>query len=90
MGPNKTHGCDAISVHMLTLCATSISKPLHILFNNSVINERFTDELKKANIILVHKRGDRVTLVIVAKFLKILSLTLVFKYLEDNKLLNCN
>ena len=44
---------------MLKLCATPISKPLHILFNNSVINEPFQNKWKKANIIPVHKKGDK-------------------------------
>ena len=44
---------------MLILCATSISKPLYILFNNSVINECFPNEWKKANIIPVHVKGDK-------------------------------
>ena len=48
---------------MLKLCATSISKPLHILFNKSVVNEWmnecFTDEWEKANIIPVHNQGNK-------------------------------
>ena len=67
---------------MLKLCATSISKPLH---NNSVINKRFPNEWKKANIIPIHKKGDKqiiknyrsVSLLpICGKILKKLSLTL--------------
>ena len=38
---NNAHGCDGISIRMLKSCATSISKPLHILFNDSVISECF-------------------------------------------------
>ena len=38
LNPNKAHSCDGISIRMLKLCTTSISKPLHILFNNSVMN----------------------------------------------------
>ena len=56
LDPNKAHGCDGISIRMLKLCATSISKPLHILFNNSVINECFPNEWKKVNVIPVHKK----------------------------------
>ena len=37
--------------------ATSVSKPLHILFDSSAINECFPNESKKANIIPVHKKG---------------------------------
>ena len=29
LDPKKAHGCDGISIRMLKLCATSISKPLH-------------------------------------------------------------
>ena len=41
---NKAHGCDGFSIRMLKLCAISISKPLHILFDNSVMNESFSNE----------------------------------------------
>ena len=58
LDPNKAHGCDGISMRMLKLCTTSISKPLHVLFNNCVINECFPNEWKKANI-PVCKRGDK-------------------------------
>ena len=44
LDPNKAHGYDGISVRMLKLCTASISKPLHILFNNSVTNECFPNE----------------------------------------------
>ena len=72
-------------------------KILHILFNNSVINERFPSEWKNSNITPIHKKGDKqiiknyrpVSLLHNCSkiFEKINSL---FKYLEDNKLLNCN
>ena len=54
LDPSKNHDCDGISLHMLKLCATSISEPLHILFNNSAISECFPNEWKKANVIPVH------------------------------------
>ena len=59
LNPDKAHGCDGVSTRMLKLYATSISKPRHILFNNSVINECFPNEWKKANIIPVHVKGDK-------------------------------
>ena len=31
---NKGHGHDEISIHMIKLCASSISKPLHLIFRN--------------------------------------------------------
>ena len=57
--PKKCCGCDGLSIHMLKLCATSISKSLHILFNNSVINKCFLKEWKTANFIPVHKKCDK-------------------------------
>ena len=99
LDPNKAHGCDGISIRMLKLCATSISKPLHILFNNSVISECFPNEWKKANVIPVHKKGDKqiinnyrpVSLLpICSKIFEKIIFNSLFEYLEDNKLLNCN
>ena len=96
---NKARDCDGISIRILKLCATSISKPLHILFNNSVINECFPNEWKKANIIPVHEKGDKqiiknyrpVSLLpICGKIFEKIIFNFLFKYLEDNKLLNCN
>ena len=54
--PNEAYDCDGISLHMSKLCATSISKPLRILFNNSVRNDCFPSEWKKANIMPFHKK----------------------------------
>ena len=88
---NKAHDCDGISIRMLKLCATSISKPLHILFNNSVINECFPNEWKKANIIPVHYYPNIIPLLpICGKIFEKIIFNFLFKYLEDNKLLNCN
>ena len=53
---NKTHGCDGVSLRMLKLCATSVLKALHILLNNSAINECFPNEWRKTYIIPVHKK----------------------------------
>ena len=84
---------------MLKLCATSISKSLHVLFNNSAISECFPNEWKKANVIPVHKKGDKqiinnyrpVSLLpICSKIFEKIIVNSLFEYLEDNKLLNCN
>ena len=81
------------------MCATLISKPLPILFNNSVINECFPNEWEKANIIPVHKKGDMqiiknyrpVSLLpISSKIFEKIMFNSLFKYPEDNKLLTCN
>ena len=53
LGPNKAHGHNGISIRMLKLCTSSISKPLFLLFKHSL-----TYQWKKANIVPIHKKGD--------------------------------
>ena len=56
LDPNKAHGHDEISIQMIKLCASSIAKPLSILFRNCFENECFPREWKKANILPIHKK----------------------------------
>ena len=53
---NKAHGHDGISIRMLKLCASSISKPLFLLFKHSLESKCFPNEWEKANIIPIHKK----------------------------------
>ena len=94
MDPNKAHGRDEISIRMLKLCAVPISKPLDILFNNNVINKGFPNQWKKVNErddkqIIKHYRPVS-HLPICSKIFENFFFNSLFKYLEDNKLLNCN
>ena len=59
LDPNKAHGHDEISIRMIKLCATLISKPLSILLRNCFENQYFPKEWKKANIVPVHKKNDK-------------------------------
>ena len=56
LNPNKTHGCDNISIQMLQLCAESIHIPLGIIFTNIVITGIFPDQWKLANVTPIHKK----------------------------------
>ena len=86
LDPNKAHGHDGISIRMLKLCASSISKPLFLLFEHSLENECFPNEWKA-------KKGDKqliqnyrpVSLLPICRKLMFNSL---FEYLENNNLLN--
>ena len=59
LDPNKGHGHDGISIRMLKLCASSISKPLFLLFKHSLEKECFPNEWKKANIVPIRKKGNK-------------------------------
>ena len=56
LDPRKAHGHDMISIDMLKLCEDSIWKPLEIIFKNCLKEDIFPDELKKANVIRIHKK----------------------------------
>ena len=56
LDPNKAHGHDEISIRMIKICSSLISKPLAILFRNCLESECFPKEWKKANIVPAHKK----------------------------------
>ena len=56
---NKAHGHDMISIRMLKLCGDSICKPLELIFKTCLRNGRFPLEWKKANVVPIHKKGDK-------------------------------
>lgn len=59
LDPNKAHEHDGISIHMIKLCAFSISMFLHILPKNCLENECFHNLWEKANIVPAYKKGDK-------------------------------
>ena len=59
LDPNKTHGHDNISIHMVKICGPSIYKPLEIIFNECLKTGVFPSEWKLGNIVPVHKKGDK-------------------------------
>ena len=98
LDPNKAHGHDEITLHMIKMGASSISKPLLILFRNCLESECFPKEWKKDNKILIHKKHDKQLiknywpislLPICSKIFEKNILYSLFKYLDDN-LLNSN
>ena len=59
LNPNKSQGPDNISGRLLKNCAMSISHPLSILFNIFFRIVSLPDEWKIANVVPVHKKGDK-------------------------------
>ena len=59
LDPNKAHGHDMISIWMIKICDTSICRPLKLIFQSCLESGKFPNEWKKANVVPVHKKGDK-------------------------------
>ena len=59
LDPNKAHGHDMISIHMLKLCDKAICKPLDLIFQSCIKQEKFPTECKKANAFPVHEKENK-------------------------------
>ena len=46
---------------MLKICGDQICRPLNIIFKTCLCTGNFPLEWKKANIVLIHKKGDKET-----------------------------
>ena len=53
LDPNEAHDHDMLSVRMI--------KPLSIIFNDCLEQGKFPHEWKKANVLIVHKKGNKQT-----------------------------
>ena len=96
---NKAHGHDEVSIRMIKLCDSSISKPLHLIFRNCLETEPFPKGWKQANVIPVHKKVDKqlITNYQLVSFLHICEYVFekiifnsLFVLLNSNNLLNSN
>ena len=62
LDPNKAYGHDKMSIRMIKICSTSICKPLRLIFNHCIDSGIYPCECKKANVVPIHKKGDKQTL----------------------------
>ena len=99
LNPNKAHGHDGLSIRMLQMGSDSIFKPLSIIFLNCLKAGYFSTAWKKANIVPVHKKGNKrilnnyqpVSLLpICNKLFEKIIFDTVFQNITVNKLLNRN
>ena len=97
LNPNKTHGCDSVSIQMLQLCAEFIPFPLSIIFRNIVNTGIFPDQWKLANVTPIHKKNDRQLmpnyrpislLPICSKILEKIIFNNIYRYLVVNDLIS--
>ena len=84
---------------MLKLCDKSIVKPLSIIFNNCKLKITLPNLWKKANVVPIHKKGEKdliknyrpvSLLLIFGKFFERLIFNFLFKYFDKNELLSPN
>ena len=59
LNPNKAHGHDNISIWMLKICGSSIYGPLELIFKEALSAGLFPSNLKKGNIVPIHRKGDK-------------------------------
>ena len=99
LNPNKAHDRDKIIIRMTKICGKSICKPLQLIFNQCIDTGSFPLEWRKANIVPVHKKGDKqclknyrpVSLLpICGKILERLIFNEMFKFLIENNLISSN
>ena len=93
LGANKAHGHNDISIRMLKLSHKSNLKPLKLLFENCLRTGIFPDQLKKINIVPIHKKVDKqlrpVTLLpICGKVFERIIFNDLFKFFKENNLLS--
>ena len=99
LDPNKAHGHDMISIHMIKLYGDLINKTLEMIFKSCLNQEVFPAEWKKANAVPVYKKGDHqcvkkyrpVSLLLMfSKIFEKLIYNTMFKHFLDNNFLSCN
>ena len=71
---------------MLKMCGESIDKALEYIFQASLNDERFLSIWKKANVVPIHKKGDKFC----TKIFKRIIYNRIFEYLIKNNLIAKN
>ena len=59
LNSNKTPGPDKIHPCLLKNCASSLCKPIHYLFDQSLYAGEFSTDWKNTNVTPIHKKGSR-------------------------------
>ena len=84
LDPNKAHGCDNISIKMIKICSKSLILPLEIIFEHSLKKGKFPKIWKKANVVPVHKKEDKM----LVKNYRLISLLPVFGKMFERVIYN--
>ena len=98
LDPNKAYGHDMISIRMIKIFDTSICRPLKLIFQSCLESGKFPIEWKKANVVPVHKKGDKqilknyrpISLSIAGKIFERLLYDRMFESFVENNLISKN
>ena len=60
LDPAKVHGCHNLSIKIIQICNDVITIPLKLIFDQSLTNGKFPEIWKVANVVLVHKKEDKI------------------------------
>ena len=99
LDPNKPHGYDKTSIHMIRICGKSVCKPVQLIFRQCIDTDPFPLEWKKANVVSVHKKGAKqclknyrpVSLLpVCGKIFERLIFNEMFRFLIENNLISSN
>ena len=95
LDPNKAHGHDILSIRMIKLCGKPICKPLSIFFKDCLSEGKFPHEWKKANVVHIHKKGNKQSLEIsllpiCSKIFERLIYNEMFIFITENNLISPN
>ena len=61
LNPKKATGYDKISPKVAKLCSKELSGPLTRIINNSLLQNTFPDDIKKAEVTPVHKKNSHLS-----------------------------
>ena len=99
LNPNKAHGRDKISMAMINICGKSLCKALEMIFKSCIKKGEYPSKWKKANVVPVHKKGNKQLLKnyrpisllpIFGKNFERIIYNNIFEYLTTSKLISDN
>ena len=86
LDPNKAHGQDNMSIHMIKIWGKSICIPSRKIFEECLRTGTFPLEWKKGNVVPIFKKGDKQ---IYKNYRLVLLLQFLEKFLKDLFLKKC-
>ena len=98
LNQNKAHGHDMVSIRVVKLCGNSVLPPLEPIFKSCLERGTFPSEWEKADVVPVHKKGDKqslknyhsMSLFLICEKIERLIYNKIFEYFIENDLISRN